>query len=204
MALNKSTKELDPQVKQEISIAYGSTERLLKLVQDMLTISRIEGKRLQLQKEEFSFNDVSQQAYDELSITAKEKDILFNFNIPEKPILISGDKEKLREVIQNIIGNALKFTPPKGNISFTISEDDKNLIIDITNSGSYIPPEELPKLFQKFNRLNIEATNKEGAAMGTGLGLFITKQIVEMHNGSIDVTSDEKEGTTFHIKIPKN
>ncbi|MDO8741830.1 MAG: HAMP domain-containing sensor histidine kinase, partial [Candidatus Roizmanbacteria bacterium] len=203
MALNKSVKELDPQVKQEIEIAYGSTERLLKLVQDMLTISRIEGKRLQLQKDEFNFNEISQQAYDELSITAKEKKITFTFNLPEKPILIVGDKEKLREVLQNIIGNALKFTPPQGNINFSISENEKNLNIEVANSGSYIPPEELPKLFQKFNRLNIESTNKEGAAMGTGLGLYITKQIVEMHNGTIDVTSDEKEGTAFHLKIPK-
>jgi signal transduction histidine kinase len=203
MALNKSTKELDPQVKQEIEIAYGSTERLLKLVQDMLTISRIEGKRLQLQKEEFNFNEITQQAYDELKITAKEKGIVFNFNISEKPIIIIGDKEKLSEVLQNIIGNALKFTPVKGAISLSINEDEKYLTIDVVNTGSFIPQEELPKLFQKFNRLNIEATNKEGASMGTGLGLYITKQIVEMHNGTIDVTSDETEGTTFHVKIPK-
>ncbi|HEX7542508.1 MAG TPA: HAMP domain-containing sensor histidine kinase, partial [Patescibacteria group bacterium] len=204
MALNKSSKTLDPQVKKEITIAYSSTERLLKLVADMLTISRIEGKRLKLQKEEFNFNEISQQAYDELKISAKEKKILFNFDIPAKPILITGDKEKLREVLQNIIGNALKFTPAKGKISFTISEDEKHLDVEVINSGSYIPLKELPKLFQKFNRLNIEATQKENAPVGTGLGLFITKQIVKMHNGSIDVTSDRKEGTTFHIKIPKN
>ena len=169
----------------------------------MLTISRIEGKRLKLQKEEFNFNEISQQAYDELRISAKEKKILFNFDIPEKPILITGDKEKLREVLQNIIGNALKFTPAEGKISLAIAEDEKYLNIKVVNSGSYIPPKELPKLFQKFNRLNIEAIQKENAPVGTGLGLYITKQIVEMHNGSIDVTSDEKKGTTFHIKIPK-
>ena len=181
MALNKSNKTLDPQVKNEITIAYGSTERLLKLVQDMLTISRIEGKRLQLQKEEFNFNEISQQAYDELKISAKEKEISFIFNIPEKPIFIIGDKEKLREVLQNIIGNALKFTPVKGKISFTIAEDENYLNFEVVNSGSYIPPEELPKLFHKFNRLNIEITNKNNAPVGTGLGLYITKQIVEIH-----------------------
>lgn len=203
MALNRSEKKLDPQVQEEIEIAYGSTERLLKLVQDMLTISRIEGKRLQLQKDEFNFNEVCQQVYDILKISADERKIKFNFDIPEKPIVISGDKEKLREVLQNIIGNALKFTPISGKIDFSIKSDEKYLNIDVTNTGSYIPSEELPKLFQKFNRLNIEDTNKAGALMGTGLGLYITKQIVEMHSGSIDVTSDEKEGTTFHIKIPK-
>ena len=204
MALNKSAKTLDPQVKKDISIAYSSTERLLKLVTDMLTISRIEGKRLLLQKEEFNFNEISQQAYDELKITAAEKEISFVFNLPEKPIIMNGDKEKLREVLQNIIGNALKFTPAKGRISLIINEQEKYLIIDTINSGSYIPPEELPKLFQKFNRLNVESTKKDGAPVGTGLGLYITKQIVEMHNGSIEATSDKKEGTTFHIKIPKN
>lgn len=202
MALNKSTKSLDPQVKNEIEIAYNSTERLLKLVTDMLTISRIEGKRLQLQKEEFNFNEISQQVYDILKISAEEKGISFNFNIPEKPITMIGDKEKLREVIQNIIGNALKFTPAKGTISFSISTDEKHLSIEVTNSGSYIPTEELSKLFEKFNRLNIESTNKEGATVGTGLGLFITKQIVEMHSGTVDVTSDEKDGTTFIINLP--
>ena len=204
MALNKSAKTLDPQVKKDISIAYSSTERLLKLVTDMLTISRIEGKRLLLQKEEFNFNEISQQAYDELKITAAEKEISFVFNLPEKPIIMNGDKEKLREVLQNIIGNALKFTPAKGRISLKITEHEKFFNIDTVNSGSYIPPEELPKLFQKFNRLNVESTKKDGAPVGTGLGLYITKQIVEMHNGSIEATSDKKEGTTFHIKIPKN
>lgn len=203
MALNKSNKKLDPKVEEDIKIAYGSTERLLKLVQDMLTISRIEGKRLQLQKEEFNFNEISQQVYDILKISAKEKRISFILNISDKPIVITGDKEKLREVLQNIVGNALKFTPEKGKIGLTITDEKRNLKIDIVNSGSYIPEEELPKLFQKFNRLNIETTQKENAPVGTGLGLYITKQIVEMHNGTIDVTSDEKEGTTFHIKIPK-
>jgi signal transduction histidine kinase len=107
-------------------------------------------------------------------------------------------------VLQNIIGNALKFTPAKGKISFIITEDEKYLNIVVVNSGSYIPPKELPKLFQKFNRLNIELANKDSAPVGTGLGLYIAKQIVKMHKGSIDVTSDKKEGTTFHIKILKN
>lgn len=204
MALNKPGQELNKELKNEINIAYESTERLLKLVQDMLTISRIEGKRLLLQKEEFSLNELSQQVYDILKISAQEREIAFNFNIPDKPISINGDKEKIREVLQNIIGNALKFTPVKGKIDFFMSDEKQYADVCVTNSGSYISPSELPKLFQKFNRLNIEATTKEGASVGTGLGLYITKQIIEMHNGTIDVTSDEKVGTTFHIKLPKS
>jgi signal transduction histidine kinase len=204
MALNKSSSKLDPQLKNEITIAYDSTERLLKLVTDMLTISRIEGKRLKLQKEEFNMNEVAQQVYDILKISAYEKKIVFDLDLPDKPIIINGDKEKIREILQNLIGNALKFTPPKGYINLRFFDDSSKLRFEITNSGSFISPDELPKLFQKFNRLNIESTNKEGASMGTGLGLFITKQIVEMHSGIIEVYSDEKKGTTFHIEIPKN
>ena len=118
MAINKS-KDLDPKVKEYLSIASISTDRLIKLVANMLTISRIEGKRLQLVVKEFSLQDLIQRVSDELSIKAKEQKILFKVAVPKKKIMIMGDSDKLHEVIQNLVGNSLKFTPANGTITIT-------------------------------------------------------------------------------------
>jgi signal transduction histidine kinase len=168
----------------------------------MLTVSRIEAGRVQLTVEQFDLVELVQQLYDELKITAEEKKLHFLMHSDQKMIFIKGDKEKIREVIQNLIGNAFKFTPVEGTVRTTIYEKDTNVVVKINNTGSYIPPEDLTKLFNKFSRLENASSTQEGRPQGTGLGLYITKQIVEMHKGSIVVESDKEAGTTFTITIP--
>lgn len=201
LAINKSVEKLDDDVVHYLHTAYQSTERLLKLVEQMLTISRIEGKRLQLSLTQFDLTGMVSQLYNELAIKAEEKNINFKFQFSQKPINYTGDADRIRETIQNIIGNALKFTPENGQILTTVNQADKKIAISVFNSGSYIADEDMPKLFQKFSRLN-QSPNQTEAKPGSGLGLYICKQIVEMHQGTISVYSEANKGTTFEITLP--
>ncbi|MEO8580963.1 MAG: GAF domain-containing sensor histidine kinase [Patescibacteria group bacterium] len=200
LALNKSPTPLAKEVETNLKIAHDSTERLSRMVEDMLTISRIEGNRLKLEVEEFDLSELTKQVYDELSIRASTKHIDFTVNLPPTPIHYKGDKEKIRECIINITGNALKFTPEQGKISITLAQVRESITIKIADTGPGISAEDKHKLFQKFSKL--DSSYQKVKESGTGLGLYITKQIIDMHGGSITVDSQLGEGTTFGIVLP--
>jgi len=200
MAINKG-KNLDPKIKEYLSIASISTDRLIKLVANMLTISRIEGKRLELVMKEFVLQDLIQQVSNELSIKAKEQKIQYNIIVPKKKILITGDSDKLHEVIQNLVGNALKFTPANGSITITAQVGEKEVEISVSDTGPGMSKEDQSKLFQKFGLMG-RSYAKTSNASGTGLGLYITKQIILMHKGRIFVESELGKGSSFHFILP--
>lgn len=202
MALNKGGSKLNPKVKEYLQIASTSTDRLIKLVGNMLTISRIEGKRLQLNITDIHLQDLLRNVYDELSIKAKEQKITFEIKSPTKKIIIQGDKDKLHEVIQNLVGNALKFTLQKGTITISVLKHQKEVEIQVRDTGPGISKDDLAKLFQKFGMLGNSYKHASPTASGTGLGLYITKQIISMHKGKIWVESTPGMGTTFFFTLP--
>lgn len=198
MILNKS-QVISPEAKSYLEIAAQETDHLIKLVQNMLTISRIEGQRLELSIETLDLFAIVKQVYDTLQVKADEKKITFTLvPYPEK-LIISGDKDKLSEVIENIVGNALKYTPENGRISIHFTLDKNNIGVHVSDTGHGISQEDLSKLFQKFGRLSDAKISK---TPGTGLGLYITKQIVELHKGTIGVQSEVGKGSTFSIFLP--
>lgn len=198
MVLNKS-KNLDPQIRTYLDIASAETEHLIKLVQNMLTISRIEGKRLELNIEVLNLFEQVKHVYDTLKIKTAEKHITFTLlPYPEK-LMVSGDKDKLSEVFENIIGNAIKYTPEKGSISVYFTLEKNKIAVRVSDTGPGITKENLTKLFQKFGRLE---DAKQSRTSGTGLGLYISKQIVDLHKGSIKVESEVGKGTTFTVYLP--
>ena len=200
MAINKSN-NLDAKIVEYITIASISTDRLIKLVANMLTISRIEGRRLELIIKEFVLQDLIQRVYDELSIKAREHNINFKIVAPKKKIVISGDSDKLHEVIQNLVGNALKFTPSNGSITISAKIVGNEVEVSIKDTGPGISKEDQPKLFQKFGIMS-GSYAKTTNATGTGLGLYITKQIISMHKGHISVESELGKGSTFRFTLP--
>ena len=201
MALNKVPKPLDPNLQKYLDIAYASTDRLLKLVQDMLTVSRIEGKRLEIRKETIDIYPLTKQIYEELKISADEKKINFILEDPHNSFLVNVDKDRIREVIQNLIGNALKFTPAQGKITISFAKKGGMIETSVSDTGRGIAPEDVGKLFHKFERID-SAYSQNQAITGTGLGLYIAKQIVTLHNGNIWVNSKVGEGTTFVFSLP--
>lgn len=201
MALNKPPEPLHPELKNYLDISYKSTERLIHLVNDMLTVSRIERQKIELHVEKFNLYEILKAVYDELKITADEKHIHFTFSSPVSDLEIEGDKERLREIFQNLVGNALKFTPADGSITMTLLQVGDTYHASVADTGPGIPKDEMSKLFTKFGRIDYSYTNHANTP-GTGLGLYISKQIASLHHGDIAVQSEVNKGTTFTVTLP--
>lgn len=199
MALYKSPKPFDPKTSEYLDIAIKSTDRLIKLVQDLLTVSRIEGKRLIFNLETVDICQLAVQIYKELKIKADENRIKLTFTKPKKPLMVSIDKTRIMEVMENLLGNALKFTPKGGQVNLSLVENENTVEIHIKDTGPGIAKEEQELLFQKFSRLENRPTSN---TPGTGLGLYIAKQIIALHHGKIWVESKVGEGSTFVFSLP--
>lgn len=200
MVLHKSGKKLPEKVKKDLTVALDSSDHLAKLVEDMLTISRIEGKRLILEKSDIDVIALVQKVYEELKIKADEKHIQFTVQSEEQFLTIHADNEKIRESVINLVGNALKFTPDEGSICISILKKAKSVAIQVSDTGPGISKEDQKRLFQKFSRL--DHSYQKTSETGTGLGLYITQQIVHLHEGKISVYSELGKGTTFEIELP--
>ena len=178
-------------------VVNRNAKRLEKMTSDLLDLSRIEnGKPLQLSKEKFNLGKKVQNVINDIYITtADNKDIQIRFesNVNKTSIMIEGDKGRIFEVISNLLNNAIKFTE-KGEIIVGLNEKDGQAIVSVRDTGSGIAPEIYPNLFTKFT------TNSE---KGTGLGLFLAKNIVESHGGKIwAVNNDDGKGATFAFSMP--
>ena len=116
--------------------------------------------------------------------------------------LIAGDDCRIAQMIENLVSNAIKYSPDASPIRVNLESDSMTVRVSISNSGATIPPEKLATLFRRFSRLRMGGDG-DGTRKGTGLGLFISKQLVEMHGGTIGVASNEVDGTTFTIELPR-
>lgn len=185
--------------KKFINIALNSTDRLIAMVNDMLTISRIEGNRFELNKQKIDLNELADRVYNDLLPMAENKKLSFLKKHSKKPLLIYADHGKILEVMNNLVGNALKFTAA-GRVELNCYEFEDRAIFTVTDTGTGIDAADFPKLFKKFCRLeNSYVKIKE---TGTGLGLYISKEIMDKHHGDISVTSQLGKGSTFTLSFP--
>lgn len=198
--INKNNDEKNfKQNKKFLQIALDSTERLINMVNDMLTISRIEGNRFELNKKQFDLNQVMNQVYLDLQPLVDNKNFKFIKKNFDGALPIYGDPDKVHEAIQNLVGNAVKFTA-KGKVEMRCEKKGRCAILSVTDTGPGIDKGDFPKLFNKFCRLeNSYVKIKE---TGTGLGLYICKQIMLKHNGDITFTSELGKGSTFMLIFP--
>ncbi len=182
----------------------GSAQHLLSLINDILDMSRIESGRMVIKNEEFALPTLLEQINTIMSGQCQEKKLSYNCRINgQLDDYYIGDSTKLRQVLINILGNAVKFTPEGGEINFTIEKaaafDKKStLLFTIEDNGIGMSKEFLPKLFDTFSQENAMAGKKYGSS---GLGMAITKNIVEMMNGKIDVESEKGVGTKFRVTV---
>ncbi|OGD95219.1 hypothetical protein A3A48_02875 [Candidatus Curtissbacteria bacterium RIFCSPLOWO2_01_FULL_37_9] len=198
----KKQDQLSPEdLKRYLSRSYISVERLINLVNDMLNISRIEGRRIALKLEGTDLYQLTSDVVEEVIIKAKEKDIKVNIiNKPYSRVLC--DKDKIHEVLLNLIGNSLKFTKNGGQISVGFVEKPPYVLTSVSDNGIGIAPENINNLFTKFGRLESSyvAVAESG---GTGLGLYICKSLIELHKGTISAKSSGLgKGTTFSFTLP--
>ena len=176
-----------------------NSKRLMYLIENILTASRIESGNLQLSKARTHITPILMRTAETVMPQINSKHIHLKMNLSDGLPDLEIDAGLIEQVILNILSNAIKFTPDGGTISVTASSESKTLAVSISDSGTGIEPDELQKLFTKFYRTSAARDN---AVQGTGLGLVIVKAIIEQHGGSVSLSSKVGEGTTFTIHLP--
>ena len=199
-----SDPDISPKSKEALEKIGASAHHLLNIINDILDMSRIESGRMIIRKEEFSFPRMMEQVNTIISGQCRDKGLDYECRIIGKlDDYYIGDDMKLRQVLINILGNAVKFTPTGGSIRFIVEntarfEGNSTLRFIISDTGIGMSKEFLPKLFESFSQEDSSSTSKYGS---TGLGMSITKNLVEMMNGSIEVESEKGKGTTFTVSV---
>ncbi len=190
--------ELDEEQQDQVATILGSGNMLLNILNDILDFSKIEAGKLELQPQEFCIRDTIDQIAETLQGTAAKKFICLQTKVdPEVPTVITADESRLRQVLFNLLTNAIKFTH-KGGVYIHLSWQD-GLIIQVQDTGIGIKPEKIPRLFEQFSQADTSTTRNYG---GTGLGLPISQLLVRLMSGEISVTSKPGEGSTFTTVLP--
>jgi len=199
--LNEDTGKLKPKQTDIINEIQSSNQNMINFVNQMLSVSRIENDNLAINPEVVNLNSLINILIKELESVAKKKNQKLKFiNLTDKSLEINIDKNLLRNIIDNLIVNALRYTPENGKIILSIKRKGKDyLLFEVKDNGIGIPKKEQPKLFKKFSR-GSNAIKYE--ASGTGLGLYIIKSILNLIGGKIWFKSEENKGTTFFFTLP--
>lgn len=207
MALNKQDKKIDPKkMRHYLQRSYNATDKLIKLVNDMLNISRIESGRISLNFEKMSLYDLSKEVVESFSHQVQRAEIKIIVMSKNNKFNIIADSDKIKEVFFNLIGNAIKFTPKNGKITVKFEQNNDFIITSITDTGLGMTPEHINNLFQKFGIIKGTYQTNQVAGInsqGTGLGLYICKQIINLHQGKIwGDSSGPNQGSTFSFSLP--
>ena len=222
--LDGVTGEISLMLQRYLTRVKGNTERLVRLITDLLDLSRIEAGRIELQRTAVSLGDIIQEVVESLRPMAAAKELELAVVPTDGPLLAFADRDKLQQILINLMGNAVKFTPPGGRVMVTarsldswglgsagsseparppadppISPDAGGVEIAIEDTGEGIPPEELGTIFEKFHQVR---HNGQAKAQGTGLGLAIAKSLIELHGGRISVESRVGRGSRFVFTLP--
>jgi signal transduction histidine kinase/ActR/RegA family two-component response regulator len=198
MAQAMAGDELSDRQRDRLSVIHRSGEALLAILNDVLDLSKIEAGKLELEQMEFELAEVARGAYSAFTALANKKGLSFALDIEEARGRYIGDPTRLRQILYNLISNALKFTE-QGEIRVTAARHGEILEISVRDTGVGIAPESLSKLFAKFDQLDSSTTRRFG---GTGLGLAICRELAQLMSGEISVASALGLGTTFTLRVP--
>ncbi len=202
----EDTGKLNPKQELFLDRTYSATERLINLVSDMLDVSRIESGRMHLELKSSNIEGIVADILTEVQPTAENQKIEIIVEKNKTPLSqVTVDPDKIKEVFMNLIGNSLKFTPEGGKITISFKDQRDEIITTIADTGKGIKPEDQEKLFKKFSMISSNyPTESSAQKTGTGLGLYISKSIITMHNGTITVASDgENKGAAFSFSLKK-
>ncbi|WP_243311876.1 ATP-binding protein [Fundidesulfovibrio agrisoli] len=204
MTLLALKRELPPDVREYLQLVQQSGNSLLDIINDILDLSKIEAGKVVLNNQPFDLLETIESTLKPAEITARVKGLRFSFShSPDIPAKVQGDSGRLRQVLNNIVGNAIKFTP-RGSVTVTLGLANTTdtlrtrLQFVVADEGIGIPPDRLEAIFDSFEQLHSSAHIKYG---GSGLGLAIAKRLVEMMNGAIWVTSEPGRGSTFSFTV---
>ena len=191
--------ELSPEQTNMVSMMERNAQILIELVNDLLDASKLESGTMRLDLASIDLRALVAELRETMEPLAKEKGITLVESLPENLPPIEADRPKLRRVLVNLLSNALKFTPKGGRVEFRAERTSGQMKISIADTGVGIAPEDVERLFDKYEQTRSRATRGE---KGTGLGLYITKQLVELHGGKIEVKSELGKGSIFSFTLP--
>lgn len=182
-----------------IKVTQTETERMIRLVNDLLQLSKMDSKDYHMNFSTINLPQFVDQIMERFEMSTKNQSITFKHKAPHNEVFIFGDRDKLTQLMDNIVSNAVKYSPEGGTITCTIKEERDRVVVSIKDEGVGIPKENIPFVFDRFYRVDKARARNLG---GTGLGLAIAKEIVTAHGGSIWISSDWGKGTTISFSLP--
>jgi len=188
-----------PEQQKALAFALNNIDRLTRLINNLLNMSKIEAGRVEIHLEEIELLPLLDELREDFQKQAAEKGLSLKFTLPANPIQLKTDKDKLTQILTNLLCNALKFTQ-RGSIELIMTDKPTELEFQVVDSGPGIPPEHHRRVFSKFEQFSRQAGPGE---KGTGLGLAISKGLVELLGGQISFHSTIGQGTTFTVTLPK-
>lgn len=198
LQMNYAT-QLDASAKELLTRLIVSTTNLTNLIDNLLSVSRIERNDLTVEVKPLDLGIIVKDIFSSFETQAKTRNQHFTLNIPDKVPLVMADPFRIGQVFINLIGNAINYTPDRGTITVNVADRSDHLEITVQDNGEGIPEDAMPRLFTKFFRVS---SSLEQGSKGTGLGLYITKSIVELHHGKIWAESTLGKGSLFTVTIP--
>jgi two-component system, OmpR family, sensor kinase len=174
--------------------------RLSRLVEDLLMLARADAGRVELRCEAVNLSMLCQNTTEYISPLAEQREQTLTYQLPPQPVTINADQQRIKQLLLNLLDNAIKYTDHNGTITLSLTTENQQAVLSITDTGRGIPAEDVPHVFERFFRRSAKTADR--SASGSGLGLSIVKWIVDAHGGSIDVQSKVGEGTKFTVRLP--
>ncbi|ARU60444.1 hypothetical protein CBW65_04685 [Tumebacillus avium] len=191
----------DPVItRQFLQIIYDESERLKRLVTDLLELSKIESGHTVFHFEPFDLTALVKRTVEKYRHQAESLGLTLETELPPAHLQLEGDSDRIAQVLINLLGNAIAYTPSGGRVDVSVMEQEDDVVLKVRDTGVGIPAEDIPRLFERFYRVDKARARRSG---GTGLGLAIVKHILESHHGQVEVTSVVGEGSEFTITLPK-
>jgi signal transduction histidine kinase len=191
-----------PEVMGSLDETLQQINQMGEMVENLLTLARADEGRAPLAMEPSDLCELLSEAAETAGILAEPAEVRVTTEVPDCPVAIAADRHRIRELLLNLVTNAIKYTPPGGDVHIGLAVQGDAAVITVRDSGIGIAPGDLPHIFERFWRAD-PARSRTGDRPGTGLGLAITKWIAEAHGGSITVQSRPGRGTTFSVTLPR-
>ncbi|MBA3659874.1 MAG: HAMP domain-containing histidine kinase, partial [Gemmatimonadales bacterium] len=195
--------ETPGEVLQTLDETLSQINQMSEMVESLLTLARADEGRAPLAVEETDLRDLLADVAETAGMLGEPVHIAVTTALPDVPIRVAVDASRIRELLLNLVTNAIKYTPQGGCIALALGQDERGITLSVRDSGVGIAPGDLPHIFERFWRAD-PARSRTGERPGTGLGLAITKWIAEAHGGSITVQSRPGRGTLFIVRLPNS
>jgi len=197
-AIARKGQTLPEEIRDTIGSALEETHRLAKIVESLLAISRLEAGEAKVQSVCLDFTELARSTADQMRLLAEEKQISLDCDGTE-PVEVDADPSRLKQVVVNLVDNAIKYTPEGGKVSISVTQQNGRAVLEVADSGLGISATDLPHIFDRFYRADKARSRQLG---GTGLGLSIVRSICQAHGGQVTVKSTEGRGSRFRVEVP--